>query len=253
MTMRFALLTCCCVLSACERRTGTRELEVPAPVDTPAVAMDTLPKLNYDPDYPDIDFDTLRAAMTRIEQMLAGGATENDAPHLLLRLGMLKLAHLPAYEDTVGIAYVKARPTEYFYNEFHDFYGYNGHHFREVIARYPNSGLADDAAFLLTKLKAEGSECEGWIPCYLHQEWSPSREFLQAYPTSPYADSAFANLVALFDRHIDPAREDDDYDTDVAEVTQIVAGVDSVSAVLPEPLRARVTNAVARWRGWLSD
>jgi hypothetical protein len=121
------------------------------------------------------------------------------------------------------------------------------------MKRFPQSGLADDAAYLLTKLKAEGQECEGWIPCYLHQEWQPAREFLVAYPTSPLADSAFTSVQNLFDRHIDPAHHDDDYTTDTKEVSQIVEGVDSVARNFPDPLKSRAAEAVGRWRGWLAE
>jgi hypothetical protein len=242
MIHRLAAIATCCFIAGCA--------EAQATANTSPPAADTIVRLTYR-DTVTIDFDTLRAAMTRLEQQLAGGAAESEMPKLLLRLGMMKLAHEPHFEDTAGLAYVKARPAEFFYNEFHDFYAYNGHHFREIIARYPNSGLADDAAYLMTKLKDTNQECEGWVPCYLHREWQPVREFIIAYPASPLADSALVPVISTFDRLVDPARLDANYETDTTEVRQIVAGVDSVSARLPAPLRSRVSVAVAQWRSWL--
>jgi len=242
------------ILAACEERAPAPPGSPPqAQLPIPTAAPDTLIPLDAEVAAHDIDFDTLHSAMTRIEQQLAGGARAPEMPKLLLRLGMMKLVHEPHFEDTTGLAHVKARPAEFVYNEFHDFYAYNGHHFREVIARYPNSGLADDAAYLMTKLKSTNQECEGWVPCYLHREWQPVKEFISAYPTSPLADSALTRVITAFDGYVDPARLDSNYETDAAEVGQIVEGFDSVSIRLPVPLRSRALTAVARWRVWVTD
>jgi hypothetical protein len=243
----------CSMTAACEQGAPPRSVETSAAqADTSVYTADTIVALpSGDPQ--DIDLDTLRAAMTRLEQQLAGGAAQSEMPKLLLRLGMMKVVHEPHFEDTAGLAYVKARPAEFVYNEFHDFYAYNGHHFREIIARYPDSGLADDAAYLLTRLKGTNQECEGWVPCYLHREWQPVREFITVYPTSPFADSALTRVITTFDNHVDVARRDSNYETDASEVGQIIAGFDSVSATLPAPLRSRAAAAVARWRGLLAE
>jgi hypothetical protein len=172
-----------------------------------------------------------------------------DSARVLYEIGTIELAR-EGY-DSATIAYMKARPEHFFYNEFHDFYAYNGHHFRELVRRFPNSDLADDAAYQLTKLKSQNQECEGWVPCYIHQTWDPIATFLFAYPTSIYADSAVDRALDVFGTHLEPALADDDYQNRPAEVDTILMRFDSVTRILPPSLRARTDSALLHWRTWL--
>jgi hypothetical protein len=174
-----------------------------------------------------------------------------DSARILYQTGITELAR-EGY-DSATVAYMKARPDQFFYNEFHDFYAYNGYHFREIVRRFPTSDVADDAAYQLTKLKSQSMECEGWIPCYIHIEWGPIAEFLQAHPASVYADSAVDRALAVFGTNLDPKRsaEDEIYQYEPAEMRTILAGFDSVTRVLPPPLRTRTDSALLQWRTWV--
>jgi hypothetical protein len=94
-----------------------------------------------------------------------------DSAGILFEIGRTELAR-EGY-DSATVAYMRARPEQFFYNSNHDFYAYNGFHFRELLRRFPESELADDAAYAITHLKSEGNECEGWVPCYIHTQWDP--------------------------------------------------------------------------------
>lgn len=155
--------------------------------------------------------------------------------------------------DSAAIAYMKARPEHFFYNENHDFYAYNGIHFRELLRRYPHSEVADDAAYQLTDMMDEGPECEGWVPCYAHTQWEPMAVFLRAYPTSPLADRVVTRALDLFGRALDPEVYRDPYDYEIVEMREILAGFDSVTSGLPEPLRNRTDSALIQWRAWVEQ
>jgi hypothetical protein len=157
--------------------------------------------------------------------------------------------------DSATVAYMKARPEQFFYNEFHDFYAYNGYHFKEIARRFPTSEFADDAAYQLTKIKSQSMECEGWIPCYIHVTWDPIAKFIVAYPTSPFADSAVDRALDVFGINLDPKRseEDDIYQYEPVEMRTILAGFDSVTHVLPPALRTRTDSALAQWRIWVDQ
>lgn len=170
-----------------------------------------------------------------------------DTARMLFDSGTVELAR-EGY-DSASIEYMKARPQQFFYNEFHDFYAYNGYHFRELVRRFPDSELAPAAAYQLTRLKSEFQECEGWIPCYIHIEWDPIARFLTAYPASSYADSAVERGLAVFGENVERARNPDDpYEFDAAELDTLLMGFDSVTQALPARLRARADSALRQWR-----
>lgn len=169
-----------------------------------------------------------------------------DSAGILFEIGRTELAR-EGY-DSATVAYMKTRPDQFFYNSNHDFYAYNGYHFRELLRRFPESELADDAAYALTHLKSEGNECEGWVPCYIQTQWDPIGEFVRAYPASPLADSALTRGLELFGRLLDPKVYNNPYEYEAKEMNQLLLAFDSVTDVLSPPLRARADSAVRTWR-----
>lgn len=171
---------------------------------------------------------------------------EADSAGILFEIGRTELAREGL--DSATVEYMKARPDQFFYNANHDFYAYNGYHFRELLRRFPDSELADDAAYALTHLMSEGNECEGWVPCYIHTQWGPMAEFVRAYPTSPLADSALTRGLELFGTMLDPKAFKNPYEYEAKEMNGILLAFDSVTDVLAPPLRARADSAVRVWR-----
>ena len=172
-----------------------------------------------------------------------------DSARILFDIGKRELA-LEGY-DSATVAYMKARPDHFFYNELHDFYAYNGWHFHELLRRYPDSALADDAAYELTNLMSQSGECEGWVPCYVHQQWVPIADFIGAYPTSPLVATGLERGFELFGNVLHPQRFRDPYEYELPEMREILADYDSATRILPPPLRARSDSALAQWRVWI--
>jgi len=111
---------------------------------------------------------------------------------------------------------------------------------RDLIERFPSHPLADDAAWQLTLLPPAG-ECEGFVICYVESRWRMVRDFLGAYPASPYAPRALDRAIAAFDDNLRPvadlSRSSEFYDA--GDLPPLLAEFDSVTTGLPKPLRER--------------
>jgi hypothetical protein len=182
--------------------------------------------------------DSLRVEMSRLEQALEGAAAQ-EQPHLLLELGRVKRLYI-APADGAHADYARSRADEYIYDETGGRFVYRGKHLRDLIERFPAHPLADDAAWQLTLLPSAG-ECEGFVICYVESRWRMVRDFLGAYPASPYAPRALDRAIAAFDDNLRPvadlSRSSEFYDA--GDLPPLLAEFDSVTTGLPKPLRER--------------
>lgn len=144
-------------------------------------------------------------------------ASDSPTAENYLTLGRMYLelreALVYRYHDVVGPQYAegsavltrfaKERPDKFRYSEPAGDYFYDGWHFRQILERFPESVLVDDAAYDLTKVRL-GGECEGWLDCYVEYSTNRLRGFLDAYPSSPLAAEAVSEvnrrLSESFDR-----------------------------------------------------
>lgn len=139
--------------------------------------------------------DSLRAVLDSLEKRIAV-AGEAELPSLLLELGRAKSVFMPA-RDEHHRDYAIARPAEYIYDEPGGSWGYTGQAFRDLIHRFPESELVEEAAYALTLLPLRG-ECEGFVPGCIAWEWESVAGFLRTHPESPLADSAVDRTLAIF-------------------------------------------------------
>jgi len=72
---------------------------------------------------------------------------------------------------------------DYTYNEIGANYIYSGADFKELLARFPKSDLADDAAFEIANLP-QGGECEGDAVCMMSRELTPFELFSRSIRTA---------------------------------------------------------------------
>lgn len=179
-----------------------------------------------------------RATLDSIDRRLTAAAPV-DVPALLFARGRARMAFEP-HAQTPDARYASGRPDVYGYNEVGGNWLYNGVDFQDLIKRFPDHALADEAAYALTRLSG-GGECEGVVPCYIGREWAPVAEFLRARPHSPRADLAVTRAIAAF-RHADDV-EDLRVATDMNDVEGVrglVAELDTLGRTLPQPLSARL-------------
>lgn len=64
---------------------------------------------------------------------------------------------------------------------------YNGEDYKKLIKDYPNSPLADDAAYALAINQTMGGECESDMDCHIQRALIPLLPFIKKYPASPKA------------------------------------------------------------------
>lgn len=221
----------------------------PAPV---AYALDatpcTAPTIESEPP-PALDYTVVQdqvALMTRVEALERelASATGADAPRLLLEVGRLSMVvHPSAYNDTQDFA--RARPDKFEYNEVAGEYNYTGRDLEDLIARFPESDLADDAGYALSQGPTFG-ECEGWVACYASREWSPVAAFLRAFPASPLAGHAVERAVEAFGfagvgADLRGAREF--YDPE--DFARLAEDLEGVARALPPPHGGRLLERAA--------
>lgn len=240
--MRNALLLLLPLL-ACEQKQ-----EVPAAERTPApatrAALDTM--LADEPEYSQVNLDSLRTVLDSLETELARAAADRQ-PYLLFELGRAKKRFIPELRSPHE-AYAKAREGEYWYNEIGGNYLYQGTHFRQLIERFPDHHLADDAGYQLTMLP-EGGECEGFITCYIARSLHDVQDFLVQFPNSPYAPRALERVMHAFETQLndlDLTKKSADQMYDPNELPPIVARFDTATMKLPPALRAQASALVGR-------
>jgi len=250
----------------------------PKPVAGPTSQFAPIPTLvNYesDPLYQQaqgLSHSDLRKAMDQLEVAIAK-APDNpqSAPYYLL-LGKLKKEFETCQGDYAAsslenpekqcagfLAYAKARPDEYRFNEVGDNYLYSGFHFQEAEKHFPGSALAVDAAYESTKL-SQGGECEGFLNCYVENGFAPVREFLTRYPDSRHTAEAVKRADDAFRRNLwgdvwktewaeikDPNKASDYYEP--ANLKRMVQEYEDLAEKLPVRFRASSWETVAYYRG----
>lgn len=202
--------------------------QVAPPANASCVAADTTVQWVR---WPTADSAPTRATLDSLEGVL-GSAPASRTAELLFQLGRAK-SYL-----VVDSAYAKARPSEFFYNEIAGSWLYSGWHFDELLRRFPQSDLADDAAFERTLLP-QGGECEGFTACYVGSVWLRVEPFLREYPSSPLAEGALRRALLAFsilkdDMDLVNASEYIELD----EVGKLVASLDSVARLQRPAIRA---------------
>jgi len=106
-------------------------------------------------------------------------------------------------------------------------------HFQELVRRFPDSPLAPDAAYLLTRAPSTG-ECEGSIACRIEREHGSLESFLRAYPASTHVPEAIqranAAFLAALSYRPPPGYL---YKVDSAAIRVLIARYDSTAVGLP--------------------
>ena len=174
-------------------------------------------------------------------------APETSHPTILMQLGRLKS------RLDVDPKYAAAWRKEFFYQELAGRWLYTGWHFKELLRRFPNHKLADDAAYQLTLLP-EGGECEGYVPCQVASLWLRLDPFLRKYPSSPYADSAVQRTLLAFSA-IKPNMNltESSGDIDPPEIRKLVKSLEQTANTLPTHQRLVLLARVAELREQLGD
>lgn len=151
--------------------------------------------------------------------------------------------------------FARQLPEEFVHSPSDAAYFYTGHHFRELVRRFPDHELADDAAYRLTD-PGEGGECEGSVPCgieYRHA-FRTLNEFLRQYPRSPLVGDA----VRRNDAFTSVLRGALDYPAGFAElgadgVLVLLTSYAETTGQLPDSLRQLATAAIAEARQLLDS
>jgi hypothetical protein len=183
------------VLSACASETVPERQGTPA-VDTtgmqtkePLVEAERQTVLAVRADSALAD-DALRLRVAELQRIADTATAGAVAAPALLRLGLLKMR---LYTGDVRDSIAKLRPGDFFYDEVSGSHLYGGGELTTLLERFPDSPLADEAAYAITLLPA-GGECEGYINCYVSRVSYRSLEFLEQHPRSPLAGLAVARI-----------------------------------------------------------
>lgn len=129
---------------------------------------------------------------------------------------------------------------------------YNGYHFRKIISDFPMSGLEDAAAYELTKLRLQ-FDCES-ASCYITFALPQVRDFLRQYPKSPLADNAVERVNAALAESVKAwadersLQEDERAASAREEILRMAQDYEGLTAHMPEKLRAKATDAIAKTR-----
>jgi hypothetical protein len=151
--------------------------------------------------------------------------------------------------------YAEKNSQEFWYYEMGGIYYYSGFHFKELIKRFPESELVDDAAYELTKVH-RGGECEGWMDCYIEYQFNQVKEFLELYPNSEHAEEAVKRANEAFLNNLDSPLWVQNFgaikDYAVAQesyepqaIQQTLAIYETIAETLPLQLRAKAYEAIA--------
>jgi hypothetical protein len=182
-----------------------------------------------------------------VEALEAELAVADDAevPALLLRLGRAMPRVVGFRLEPPDSSFLSARLDQYGVNESYGERNYDGQAFQDLITRYPESELADDAGYEMTLLAFHG-ECEGWIPCYVQRDWGPLSRFLTAFPQSPIAAYAVDRALAAFEQV--PPTAELRYETEAGSPTafaSLAAALDSVGSLVAPPHGNRLSERAA--------
>ncbi|MFI5233167.1 MAG: hypothetical protein ACHQSE_11730 [Gemmatimonadales bacterium] len=197
--------------------------------------------------------DSLHRVIVALDRRIAT-ASPSRLPALLLARGRARNLYSPPARRPRG-GPDPVPPPAYVYNEFGDDFQYTGQDFQDLIRRFPNSPLAEAAAYELTFIEPRG-ECEGDLDCVVNWGWRRVSTFLRGYPRSPLADSAVDRAIAAF--HVIRPEFDlrsphrlsgsDDFDWTPRAIPPLIESLDSVGARQMGSRKARLLiRAGALW------
>jgi hypothetical protein len=139
-----------------------------------------------------------KAAIDGLEDALEKAPNIKETAKLYLLLGQLKLKHAGVVEKPGGQngtppSEISRHLAEYYYSEPGEAYHYNLYHFRKILSSFPDSEVADEAAYALA-LNTPVTDSEGeWM---MPDTVGPLSSFLLTYPKSKLADNAIIELNA---------------------------------------------------------
>lgn len=231
------VVACVLLIAACSRENLDKppSAEVARPVST---SQDTR-RAHRD----SVQFQLLADSMGRLEARLASLGGDPSAAPLLFHLGELKQrAQTWMSYHAPGLDYARQRPTEYWYDEPDASYLYSGFHWKQLIERFPQVSLADDAGWALAHLTS-GGECEGNLDCSLERAAGPLIAFMRRFPNSDHAMAAVEEANAGLDDilrhypHLEKVDTLDDHEYGPSDVVPILSRYDSAAARLPAAAR----------------
>ncbi len=132
-----------------------------------------------------------------LEEFIKSSPSDKKAPEALFYLGQYRnrIARL-ANRTPKGFAELK----DYIENRKDDFewatlggYLYSGKDWKAVMGRYPESEIADDAAFNYYT-RSRGGECEGFRSCYCQRAIDSYGEFMRRYQESEHFSESLERL-----------------------------------------------------------
>ncbi|MEW5819930.1 MAG: hypothetical protein AB1782_07040 [Cyanobacteriota bacterium] len=131
--------------------------------------------------------------VAKLEQQLSS-ASINNKPEILFELAKYKTFLGIVHTET---NYVKKHLDEYTYFEPANDYVYKGNDLQEIINKYPDSSLADDAAYMYST-RGPLTECEGDVKCYMNLDLYKYKDFLLKFDKSPYTKNVLKDINSDF-------------------------------------------------------
>jgi hypothetical protein len=186
--------------------------------------------------------------LTALEDSLSARPNDPRAPQWLWEAGSIWRRVLPGYacEALRPLPPLAARYPQYFRRHCcscESFYVL--FHFQELVRRFPDSPLAPDAAYLLTRAPTTG-ECEGSIACRIEREYGSLESFLRAYPTSAHVSEAVQRANAAFIAALSfRPRPGMLYRVDSAAIRSLIARYDTTAGGLPPSQRMAAFQALS--------
>jgi tetratricopeptide (TPR) repeat protein len=190
-------------------------------------------------------------AIKILEEVIKNSPQYEEIAQLYFLLGQLKLKHSGNFyrnfraKDPVPNE-VKEYPKEYDYFEPSEDYNYNGYHFKQLIALFPHSKLADRAAYQLPRLSVR-CDCEGHIDCYIECQIKPIGISLKRYPNSTSAEKTVSQANLIF---LDNLSNVMDYNTkggyyDPARVKKLLNEYEVIANHFPNKIKVKAYLTIA--------
>ncbi len=184
--------------------------------------------------------DTQLMAMTALEDSLRARPDDPQSARLYLRLGRLKKAYARTLTGGRQDPYALAHPSEFWYDEPAGEYYYLGAMFRALLEHFPESAIADSAAWEVGLLPDGHGRCDDSVECgrELQRELSSrTAAFLRRYPNSALAPQALQRLDETFSLML----------ADPPDSEGFRVGLEAYQALadsLPLPPRARASESI---------
>jgi hypothetical protein len=163
---------------------------------------------------PKVDASTeIFKTMEALEKKIEKSPNEPNLPVTFLELGKLKKQSEGVIADalqrawlnqrasshTVEWAYAKSRPAEYQFNVQTSSFCYTGFHFQEILDRFPEHPMAEEAAWEMTRL-TPAWECAGYVNCFVNRDLVPLTQFLSRFPASRHAREAVSRANSILEK-----------------------------------------------------